>query len=204
MRAMTFGRGDVQASAAAVKSVMSTELAVFLQRMQPSTGARILDVGGSPLFWSSLDRRSNPLNVTVVNLPGLLELQEPTLGVTVINSNLESLARLVADRVIDIVICREVMEPLGEGPQIRGFAQQLRGLGCGYWLQTSYRAPRLLGYLGHGEPQMELDRPNWMEGEQQEAIVDRHRLAALFPDATGLVTLRRAWFETAHAVYRLT
>lgn len=185
--------------------VPTADLAEFMRCMQPFPGARILDIGGTPVFWSALDRQRHPLGITLVNLPGLLDLQYPADGFSVINGDVGAIRSLVVDRAIDIVVCRGVVEHLGEGPLLQTFVQDLQGLRCGYWVQTAGQSGWLHRlWSGHRDDSMPLAddrRPSWMESPRRDAIVDRHRLAALFPEADR-VSIGSFWGETSYAAYR--
>ncbi len=210
MRTMSFNR---EISASPINPASTPDLTEFLRRVQPPIGARILDIGGTTEFWSGLDRQVHPLSITLINLPGLVDLQEPEPGINVINGSLTSVKDLVAngavatgrDRV-DVVVCRGVLEHLEDRRQQRNLAQLLQTIGCGYWIQTA-QTPGFLHRVWSRSSNLALEDPNgikpgWIDTRSSDAPLDRQGLARLFPDAAGIVAMRQIWLETSYAAYR--
>jgi phospholipid N-methyltransferase len=207
MHAMNFKR---EISVSPIKPISTPDLTEFLHRVQPSMDAQIFDIGGTTAFWKTLDRQVHPLSITLINLPGLVDLQESEPGIQVINGSLANLKTLVADRAtdqaIDIVVCRGVLEHIEDRQQQRSLTKLLRNAGQGYWVQTAQR-PGLLNRLWSGSSDLALEeteetKPGWIESLPGAATLDRQGLARLFPDATRIVAMRQLWRETSYAAYR--
>jgi hypothetical protein len=173
-------------------------------------GAQIFDIGGTTAFWEPLDRRVHPLSITLINLPGLVDLQQSEVGIQVLNGNLASLKTLIADRAtdraIDVVVCRGVLEHIEDQQQQRSLSKLLRNAGLGYWVQTAPK-PTLLHRLWSSSSDLaweetEGTKPSWIDSHSGAAILDRQGLAMLFPDATRIVPMRQLWHDTSYAAYR--
>jgi hypothetical protein len=197
-------------SVSPINPVSTPDLTEFLRRVQPPIGARILDIGGTTAFWASLDRQAYPLSITLINLPGLVDLQEPGPGITLLNGSVASLKTLVAETAfatkgpVDVVVCRGVLEHIEDGRQQRSLAQLLRTLGRGYWVQTA-QTPGLLHRFRSSDLALEATeetKPGWIDSQSGEASLDRQGLSRLFPDAAGIVAMRQIWLETSYAAYR--
>jgi hypothetical protein len=212
MRAMSFNR---EISVSPITPASTPDLTEFLRRVQPPIGAQILDIGGTTAFWKGLDRQAHPLSITLINLPGLVDLQEPESGIHILNGSLASLKTLVTGpafaaalrhQTIDVVVCRGVLEHIEDGQQQRALAKLLRSLGRGYWVQTA-QSPGLLHRLRSGSSDLALEdteetKPGWIDSTAGEASLDRQGLARLFPDAAGIVAMRQIWLETSYAAYQ--
>jgi hypothetical protein len=206
MRAMSFNR---EISVSPINPTSTSDLTELLRRVQPPIGARILDIGGTTAFWADRDRRTHPLSVTLINLPGLVDLQEPEPGIHILNGSVASLKTLVAETAlatgpIDVVVCRGVLEHIEDGPQQRSLAKLLRTLGRGYWVQTA-QTPGLLHQFRSSDLALEVveeTKPGWIDS-RGEASLDRQGLSRLFPDAAGIVALRQIWLKTSYAAYRV-
>jgi hypothetical protein len=209
MRAMSFNR---EISVSPINPASIPDLAEFLRRVQPPIGAQILDIGGTTAFWANLDRQVHPLSITLINLPGLVDLQEPEPGIHILNGSLTNLKSLVADAAfptsdgtIDVVVCRGVLEHIEDGRQRRSLAKLLQTIGRGYWVQTA-QEPGLLHrfWSGSSDPALEETediKPSWIDSSEGEASLDRQGLSRLFPDA-GIVAMRQIWLDTSYAAYR--
>jgi hypothetical protein len=210
MRAMSFNR---EISVSPIHPTSTPDLTEFLRRVQPPIGARILDIGGTTGFWKGLDRRAYPLSITLVNLPGLVDLQDPEPGIHILNGSLANLKSLIADTAlptsdgaIDVVVCRGVLEHIEDGRQRRTLAKLLQTIGRGYWVQTA-QEPGLFHRFWPGSSDLALEeteniQPGWIDSHGNESSLDRQGLSRLFPDAAGIVAMRQIWRDTSYAAYR--
>lgn len=210
MHAMSFNR---EISISPINPTSTSDLTEFLRRVQPPIGARILDIGGTTGFWKGLDRRAYPLSITLINLPGLVDLQDPEPGIHILNGSLTNLKSIVADAAfptgdgaIDVVVCRGVLEHIEDGRQRRSLAKLLPTIGRGYWVQTA-QEPGLFHrfWSGSNDPALEETediKPSWIDSHGSESSLDRQGLSRLFPDATGIVAMRQIWLDTSYAAYR--
>ncbi len=95
---------------------------------------RILDLGGTPVFWRRAPVR--PASVTVINMA---EPDESLPWVTAIDGDACDARRLVGDAEFDLVFSNSLIEHLG-GHAIRlAFADVVRTMAPHYIVQTPYR-----------------------------------------------------------------
>ena len=170
---------------------------LFLERLQPSRGERVLDVGGYPDFWRTFPC---PADITCLNLEPT-ERIDALGGVSYVQGDARRLA--FADREFDIVFSNSVIEHVGDHDDQASFASEVRRVGEAYWVQTPNRwffvEPHLLTPFIHYLPrrlQRRLIRRFSVWGlvtKPSPAQIDefftsthlltRRELKALFPDA---------------------
>jgi hypothetical protein len=193
---------------------------VFAQRFEITGGTRVLDVGGTPALWGLLPvRHGCQPRVTILNLPRAAP--ERTSCDLVFASGC---ALPFADRSFDIVFTNSVIEHVGDPAAQRRFADEIRRVGRGYFVQTPNRwfpvEPHLLTPLIHFLPrtwQGPIVRRftvwQWMErpSEDRRAFYVEHYLndirllshgdmSRLFPDATVIRERWCGWTKSLIAV----
>jgi len=158
-------------------------------------GARVLDLGGEPAFWGTMNR---PLDITVLNLPG----GPPTpVGPSIHNLVLvEGDACHVdafAAQSFEIVFSNSVIEHVGPADNQEAFAREVRRLGRSYWVQTPsiwfpiechtgmpfwwlYPAALQSFFLRRWRKKL----PEWTSYIEQTRVLSKRRMQQLFPEAT--------------------
>ena len=169
---------------------------LFLRLMSPAA-CRILDVGGYPGFWSSFacDCRITCLNLQI---PATKDLPPRILCVQGDGRQLP-----YPDREYDIAFSNSVIEHLGTIADQRRFADEIRRVGRGYWVQTPNKwfpvEPHVIGLWVHYLPKTAQKRLlRWFtlwglvtrpSEEQIQSFLSEVRLLSedemrsLFPDA---------------------
>jgi hypothetical protein len=180
---------------------------VFAQEFEITDQTRVLDVGGTASLWGLLPVQ--PL-VTILNLPRAAPERS---GFDLVFAS--GCALPFADRSFDIVFSNSVIEHVGDPASQGRFADEIRRVARGYFVQTPNRwfpvEPHLLTPLIHFLPrawQGPIVRRftvwQWMErpSEDRRAFYIEHYLndirllshgdmARLFPDAT---VIRERWW----------
>src|SRR5437762_2025209 len=104
---------------------------LFLDRIAPGPGDRILDVGGSDETWRGLGL---PLDVSIVNLahPQASDSSAPWV---------QGDARFLPfpDGSFDVVFSNSVIEHVGGRDEQRRFAEEIQRVGKRYWVQAPNR-----------------------------------------------------------------
>ena len=96
-------------------------------------GATVLDLGGTPELWQYVDCE---LDVTLVNLPEAFELNDYDLsGINTVFAD-ATRALPFSARSFDLVFSNSVIEHTGGPDQQTAFAENIRQLGNGFWVQT--------------------------------------------------------------------
>jgi len=114
----------------------SLRMRQFCERMRPSPGMRILDLGGSASIWRHVEV---PLNLTILNLDAnLLAATESRHQITFVQGDACD-ARHYRDGEFDLVFSNSVIEHVGPQPRQAAFAREVRRLARDYWIQTPSR-----------------------------------------------------------------
>ncbi len=187
-------------------------LRVFLKEMKLTGGERIIDLGGSAVFWADVEPS---LHVTVVNLPGMLCKSEMPAHHSFVYleadaCNLEQFP----DNSFDIAYSNSVIEHVGGESRRKSLAAEARRLAPRYWVQTPsiyfpieahnhmpfwwfYPASVRRYFIGRWSKKL----PAWTEMIIGTTVLDFKELKALFPD--GLVyTERVLGFIKSYSLYR--
>ena len=108
----------------------------FLSTVSPTKSMRILDVGGLPRAWLGVPIKSQItiLNIEPINKYEALFLQPNQITVVGDGTRLP-----FADQSFDLVYSNSVIEHLGTWEQQWAFAEEVRRVGRGYWIQTPAR-----------------------------------------------------------------
>ncbi len=181
---------------------------VFHKVLRPSARDRILDVGGDPWFWSTMNCQSK---ITCLNI----HIQKGDYDSTQF-SYVEGDGRDLpyGDKEYDIVFLNSVIEHVGTFEDQQRFAREIRRIGRCYWVQTPNRwffvEPHLITPFVHYLPKRLQKRlVRWFtiwgivtkpSPKQIADLLNNIRLLtekeirSLFPDAT--LYRERFWFFT--------
>jgi len=170
----------------------------FMRCMRPQADWRLLDVGGTPYFWSSTDC---PSDITCINLEVPHSVIPPVPNVTCVEG--DALHLPYPDGAFDIAFSNSVIEHVGDKADQQRFADEIRRVGRRYWVQTPNRwfpvEPHMVALFLHYLPrrwQQHLMRwaslRGWIEKPSQDEVdrfladirlLTKHELRQLFPDA---------------------
>ena len=107
-------------------------MAQFVRELGITAETRVLDVGGSPETWQSLDVRPR---VTLLNMPRTRE--ELAAAKSWVAADGRALP--FRDRAFDVVFSNSVIEHVGDAASQRRFAEEVARVGRAYWVQTPNR-----------------------------------------------------------------
>jgi hypothetical protein len=110
------------------RSRRATEL---LRRFPDLDAMRVIDLGGSPQFWSAFPPERRPADLTLLNLTGPRE-SVPGL---VIGDACQA-DRLFPDGRFDLVVSNSVLEHVGGHQRRKDFANAVHRLAERHWIQT--------------------------------------------------------------------
>jgi hypothetical protein len=189
---------------------------VFAQRFQITGQTRVLDVGGTASLWGLLPVQPR---VTILNLPRAAP-ERSSLDLVFASG----CALPFADRSFDIVFSNSVIEHVGDREEQRRFADEIRRVARGYFVQTPNRwfpvEPHLLTPLIHFLPRswqgMIVRRFTvwqWMERPTEDRrtfyiehylqdirLLSHGDMSRLFPDATVIRERWCGWTKSLIAV----
>lgn len=156
-------------------------------------GATVLDLGGQPAIWDSV---SEPLNILILNLPGIAQTAHPT------HHNIQFMEGDACEVVgitensFDIVFSNSVIEHVGNADFRARFAKEVRRLGKTYWVQTPSRYFPIEPHNGmpfwwfwperlrtRQIQKWKQTLPDWTEMVEGTDIVSREEMRRLFPEA---------------------
>lgn len=131
----------------------------FLAAIAPRSGERLLDIGGTALFWRETRL---PLHLTLLNLASTAtEFSEAAQGSESGEGSLtfvagDACALPMADGAFDIVFSNSVIEHVGTWERQQAFAREARRVGRRLWVQTPAREffiePHLIAPFIHWLP----------------------------------------------------
>lgn len=187
---------------------------LFAQSLDLHDGMRVLDLGGAPQFWKNFDLYA--FDITVVNLPSMLEPGEVTVG----RHTVKKLAGDATDmsdhspNSFDLVFSNSVIEHVGDDAKVRAFSENVKRLAPRYWVQTPSKWFPIEAHTGfpfwfllpQGVRDMMIKRwrkklPAWTEMVEETIVLERKRLQSLFPDGDLLVE-RFAGFPKSYCIFR--
>jgi SAM-dependent methyltransferase len=111
-------------------------MALFESLMKPTSGMKILDLGGQPKIWDSIKA---PLNITCLNLPGIATTE---------HSSHHNIAYVEGDACdmpyfkmgdFDLVFSNSVIEHVGDYEKQLQFTREIRRLSDTFWVQTPFK-----------------------------------------------------------------
>jgi len=168
-------------------------MSIFMSRMNVPENARILDLGGQPMIWSSVDVK---LNVTILNLPGIAHRHfESNHTITYVEGDACDVAGY-GDNSFDIVFSNSVIEHVGDDHMQLRFAREVMRLGRSYWVQSPSKYFPLEAHCGmpfwwfyprrlrqYFITRWRRKLPAWTEMVEETRVLEMSRMQALFPKA---------------------
>ena len=168
---------------------------MFLRALDVQPNMRIIDLGGTPGFWSQID---TPLDITVVNLPGVCEpaVDNSHHKITLIEGDATDLQQF-PDMSFDIVFSNSVIEHVGGAANEARFAKEVRRLAPAFWVQTPsiwfpleahtgiplwWFLPKFVKLSLHKRWKRKL--PAWNEMISGTVVIRKTAFRKYFPDAT--------------------
>lgn len=170
-------------------------MAEFKVRMRLKGGERIIDLGGAPEFW---DACPTPLDITVVNLPGINAPEAPPSHhrITLVDGD-ACAVDFASDMSFDIAFSNSVIEHVGDVEKRAAFAGEVQRLAPAWWVQTPSiwfpveahcHMPFWWFYPERTRDafirRWHSDIPAWADMIATTTIVRRRELETLFPDGT--------------------
>lgn len=115
------------------KMMRKKRMALFTKLMQPTSGMRILDLGGQPDIWDCIEL---PLNITCLNLPGVAATTHPSHHqITYVEGDACNMPYFQPGD-FDLVFSNSVIEHVGDHNRRLQFANEVLRLSKKYWVQT--------------------------------------------------------------------
>jgi methyltransferase family protein len=165
----------------------------YVALMRIREGMSVLDLGGQPMIWDSV---AAPLNITILNLPGVAERNIPSHhGIRYVEGDACKVVGF-KDGQFDSVFSNSVIEHLGCANNRIDFAREVRRLGKSYWVQTPAKWFPIEAHCGmpfwwfYPAPvrQYFIERwrrklPAWTEMAEQTTVLAKSELQQLFPEA---------------------
>lgn len=180
--------------------------------MKIKGGERIVDLGGSALFWESIEQK---LDITIVNLPGSISKERLPIQhrFTFLEGDACKL-EIFSDNQFDIAFSNSVIEHVGDESKRAEFAREARRLAPKYWVQTPsihfpieahnhmpfwwYYPSKLKRYFIN---KWSKKLPAWTEMIIGTTVVSVNELRILFPDG-DLYKERFFGFVKSYTLYR--
>ncbi len=156
---------------------------------------RVLDLGGGPELWDFVEQ---PLDITILNLPGENTEQEPSKRhrFTYVEGDGCNVSAF-DDQSFDLVFTNSVIEHVGDENKQEAFAREVRRLGRRYWVQTPSKYFPIEAHSGMlfwwfyptSWRRTFIERwrkklPAWTEYIEETRVLEIQRLKQLFPEAT--------------------
>jgi len=168
-------------------------MSIFMSHMNVDENATILDLGGQPKIWSSVNLK---LNITILNLPGIAHRDHETHhSITYIEGDACNVVGFEDGR-FDIVFSNSVIEHVGDTKTQVEFAREVMRLGRSYWVQTPSKYFPIEAHCGmpfwwfypESLRQYFITRwrrklPAWTEMIEGTRVLGANQLRALFPKA---------------------
>lgn len=182
----------------------------MLELVHPPTGARVVDLGGTPYVWSLIE---HSFHVTLVNLPGGTKPADDE-HYRFVQADACDLKAHFPDYSFDLAFSNSVIEHVGDEPRQALFAAEVQRLAKAYWVQTPSTRFPIEAHTGipfywrypqwvRGALLRRWDRslPAWCAMIRETRVLSRRRMEELFPGAE-FFTERRFGFEKSYAAYR--
>lgn len=182
----------------------------FTEEMELSEGTRILDLGGQPEIWDTVECK---LDIYCVNLPGIAREEYPSHHtITYLEGDGCDMSEY-PDQDFDIVFSNSVIEHVGDIERQQAFASEVARLGKRYWVQTPSKGFPIEAHCGMPlwwfYPQKfrdfmierwRRDLPKWTEMVETTRVISKRELGRLFPD--GKIFTERMIFPKSNIAYR--
>ena len=108
-------------------------MALFVKIMKPIPNMRILDLGGQPEIWDSVDPI---LNITCLNLPGVAKTKHTSKhNINYVEGDACNMPNFKRGD-FDLVFSNSVIEHVGNYSKRLQFANEILRLSSKYWIQT--------------------------------------------------------------------
>jgi hypothetical protein len=178
-----------------VQAIMrKRRMAIFMSHMKVREDATILDLGGQPMIWSSVNSR---LNITILNLPGIAFHEYASHHKITYREGDACNVSGYEDHSFDIVFSNSVIEHVGDDKKQLEFAREVMRLGRSYWVQTPSRCFPIEAHSGMPFWWLYPERlrqyfisrwrrklPEWTEMIEGTRVLELRQLQTLFPNAT--------------------
>jgi trans-aconitate methyltransferase len=195
-----------------VQQWRAARMKVFLDSVRPPSGARIIDLGGTPWMWELID---HDFDVTLVNLTNEFAANLPDKTCYhYVEGDATNLRDQYADNHFDVVFSNSVIEHVGDAAHQASFASEVKRLAPAYWIQTPsdhfpiephthipyyFKLPKAVTDRLIKSWRKEL--PVWTEMIEGTTVLPRKRMVELFPEAS-MFTERKFGFEKSYAAFR--
>lgn len=184
----------------------------FADLMGLKRSARILDLGGLPWIWDTVETVHE---ITFLNLPGSRRFMESTHHDARFVEGDACHVDQFADDHFEIVFSNSVIEHVGPELQMQEFAREVQRLAKSYWVQTPAKVFPIEAHSGMPfwwfYPQWLrdyfIDRfarrlPGWTKMVAGTRILTRRQLSDLFPEAE-IYTERLLGIPKSHSAYKV-
>jgi ubiquinone/menaquinone biosynthesis C-methylase UbiE len=108
----------------------------FYELIAPSSGARVLDIGGTPQTWSTESEGRAQFSVTLINIRSNDQIE----GGRIVSMEGDATALPFADNSFDIAFSNSVIEHVGTWEKQQAFAREARRVARKLWIQTPARS----------------------------------------------------------------
>ncbi len=166
----------------------------FSAKMGLKDGTSILDLGGQPMIWDSINLR---LDLTILNLPGRAAFSHASHHKIRYVDGDACAVEGFSERSFDIVFSNSVIEHVGSAEKQAEFAREVRRLGHSYWVQTPSKWFPIEAHCGmpfwwfypasvrdYFIERWRRKLPAWTEMVEGTTVLTRADLHRLFPEAT--------------------
>lgn len=164
----------------------------FIRLMKPKKHMRILDVGGQPEIWDSVD---TPLLITCLNLPGIAANDHPTHHeIAYVDGDGCNMPEFNSGD-FDLVFSNSVIEHVGSYEKRKMFAKEIQRLSKKYWIQTPFKYYPIEAHCGmpfwwlypkslrsYFLKRWRKKLPAWTDMVEGTDVISIKELRALFPD----------------------
>ncbi len=164
----------------------------FIERLHVGRGTRILDLGGRPEIWESVE---GPLDITILNLPGETGADvQSRHNVTYVEGDATHVERPSGS--FDLVFSNSVIEHVGPAEKQGAFAAEVKRLAAAYWVQTPVKWFPIEAHTGMPFwwfypaairrafiARWHKGLPDWAEAMEGTRVLERAFLEGLFPGA---------------------
>jgi hypothetical protein len=173
------------------KAARARRMSAFSEIMKPQADMRILDLGGQPEIWDTVEPI---LDITCLNLPGIARTEHSTHHkITYVEGNACCMPNYHPGD-FDLIFSNSVIEHVGSLEQQTRFANEVLRLSSRYWIQTPSKYFPIEAHCGmpfwwfypDWLRQYFLRRwskilPVWTEMVATTSVLSEQTLRALFP-----------------------
>ena len=181
--------------------VRRQRMSLFNKIIQPYAGMKILDVGGTPSIWKTIE---TPLKITCLNLPSPKPKPkyEGHHSIDFVDGDACYMPQFHGGD-FDLIFSNSVIEHVGDINKQEQFAKEVLRLSGSYWIQTpcklfpleAHTGMPLWWYYPDSLREYFITRwsgklPAWTEYIKHTTVIEAQTLQSLFPDASILTE----WF----------